>query len=198
MVNTKKYIMIKRFIIFLGLIIIPLCSVAQFILVPGGFTTVDKKDYVVIEHPGSKVELYNKLRSSLTSTFVSAKDVMSEMEPDLISLHGITSGIYFKHSNLQCRPEIHYKMNIYFKDGRIRFNTPQIIGEIGDEVAPLASYTIFAKKANMFDTTIRIFKKNGTPRLPQGIKAIENYFNNLVNELVRNLDNNGLSEDDNW
>lgn len=77
-------------------------------------------DYLVLNFPDkSQSELFDAAHDYVVSSFNSAKDVMSESEPNVLSLK---AAMPFKLSNgfVKYDAILNYKYNILFKEGRVR------------------------------------------------------------------------------
>ena len=98
----------------------------------GSFITSEGKNYVVVYFPDrTKNELYNQVLINVSSIYVNPNSVISKIENEMISINGyssefpgvtikgILSGFYTAGAT--------YTLKIFFKDGKIRIDAPQII-----------------------------------------------------------------------
>ena len=167
---------------------------AQFVVTPNGLMTTEagEKDYYVIDVPGvSAADLYTKTIEYISNTFISPKDAISgSIENQLLTVTGIET-IYYGFN-------VTYKLNYQFKDGRIRYDKPQIISmrKYQDGVDMILTFI----KPKMPLGAIWIFNKKGEVRglgVPQYKKDLEDLFNNLFNS-YEGFIKNPLSTEEDW
>lgn len=187
----------KRLVFTLLFVLATVCSsFAQFVVTPNGLekNEVDGNEYYVIEVPGiSQSELYTRTLQFITQTYVSPKDVISsKIENETISVTGRQT-IFYDFNVL-------YKLVFRFKDGRVRFDIPQIISmkkyDDGKE------YELTFNKARTQGQNIYIFNNKGELRgmaIPNYKYDIENLFNSLFNSYTASIMNKTENDnDDNW
>lgn len=183
--------------LFIIMALLPMLAAAQtFTLTPQGFVNADdnSKSYVVVEMQGTQAELYAKAKTAITSMWNSPKDVMSYNEPDIIVVNGFSStAAHFRKWGRDNVAEMTYRIQIQFKDGRIRIDAP-VIGEL-IFAGGKGTMLIEAGNNSTMQHIVRAFEKNGKARFNDFNDNVQNYFNGLVATLVEKM-NNGASEDD--
>ncbi|MCP1997284.1 DUF4468 domain-containing protein [Flavobacterium sp. HSC-61S13] len=115
----------KKFILFLLLIICNYSYSQQFELTADGFVNSENKeiDYIILEYPGkSKEELFKDVLVFANKNFKSAKDVISKVEYDAITINARSSKL-IRRNNLHAFNN-NYTFVMSFKDGKIRINAP--------------------------------------------------------------------------
>lgn len=85
-------------------------------------------DYVVYEIPNmSASDLKSAVYTSLSSMYKSPKDVITNLSDNMIQLEGYAENLYyFKVGNRIYFNDILFDIVIQFKDGKIRYNKPNI------------------------------------------------------------------------
>lgn len=167
------------------------CSVsAQFVLTDGGFKDVadTSKAYIVLPVNGkTQNDLYNETKKFITASYVSAKDVLSESYPEMLSISGYDD-FALKTIGLAGRVscDLHYKVNAHFKDNRLRIEF--IIVDL--------RYQTTSIPLKYSHGTVGIFRKNGEVRDEVAKAQLEETANSFVNGLITAL--NGHSSDDTW
>ena len=179
--------------------LLPLMAAAQsFTLTPQGFVNADdnEKTYVVVEMPGTQAELYAKAKTAVTSMWNSPKDAMSYDEPNIIVVNGYSqNAAHFKKWGRDNVFGMEYRLQIQFKDGRIRIDAPAI-GRL-DYANGQGTMLIEAGDNSTSQHITRAFEKNGKVRFPDFNKNVEDYFNGLVATLIDKM-KNGVSNDEDW
>ena len=179
------------------MVMLPLMAAAQtFTLTPQGLVSANdrSKAYVVVEIPGTQAELYAKAKTVVTSMWNSPKDVMSYNEPDIIVVSGYSSNAaHFKKWGRDNIFGMEYRLQIQFKDGRIRIDAPAI-GRL-DYANGQGSMLIEAGDNSTSQHITRAFERNGKVRFPDFNKNVEDYFNALVATLIDKMQN-GVTEED--
>ncbi len=103
---------------------------SDFRLQPNGnFLAPDNKSYMVFEYPElSQQQLYEQFLVSISSCYVSPKDVISSVTNESISVNGHDD--YFvsvKVMGQRLYLDASYVIKLYFKDGRVRVDAPVIL-----------------------------------------------------------------------
>ena len=183
----------KKLLLILLLLLPNLCR-AQFTLVGNSLATENGKNYVVYEFNGiNQDELFIKAKTAITSIYNSPKDVISENRPEIISIRGISNDPFMLYKILGVENkqtvEMSYKLEILFKDGRIRVNSPSIVSLTVGTV----KNNIYLKKGGKSQGYV--YSKNGEIRYPELKTSIENFFNSLTKAIVEGMQN---TTDDNW
>lgn len=181
------------------MVLLPMLATAQtFTLTPQGFVNADEqtKTYVVVEMQGTQAELYAKAKTAVTSMWNSPKDAMSYNEPDIIVVNGYSNNAaHFKKWGRDNIFGMVYRLQIQFKDGRIRIDAP-VIGSL-DYAGGQGTMLIEAGDNSTSQHITRAFEKNGKVRFPEFNKNVEDYFNGLVATLIDKM-KNGVSNDKDW
>lgn len=179
--------------------LLPLMAAAQaFTLTPQGFVNADnnEKSFVVVEMPGTQAELYAKAKTAVTSMWNSPKDAMSYNEPDIIVINGFSStAAHFKKWGRDNVFGMEYRIQVQFKDGRIRIDAPAI-GRL-DYAGGQGTMLIEAGDNSTSQHITRAFEKNGKVRFPDFNKNVEDYFNGIIATLIDKM-KNGTSGDEDW
>lgn len=181
--------------LFLLLMLLPFLSNAQYFnLTENGFVPAigDNAKFIVIDKAGqTQEELFNQVKSYITASYVSPKDVLSENGTEMITLNGVSDGdVQCKKGFVMLPFRTNYTIVFLFKDGRIRINCP-IINSILAE-----SYTLGGQLSGSYQLTltknddvlggreqIAVFKGKG--KTTKGAKeSIEKYFNSLIENIV--------------
>ena len=172
---------------------VPFLGYSQFILTKDGM--VDEKDpsknYLVYNFEGKTAnELYISVLTALTNYYVSAKDAISKVEGKIISINGIESGgICYGNFMGGCNRkfDLEYTMTIDFKDNKIRINTPIIAKTKGDGFNNNHRYSLVGGGGAF--GTYSTFNKDGKLKDENSKNSIENFFNTLVNAIIKDIDN---------
>lgn len=160
-----------------------------FTLTQDGFvnTEIPKQDYLVIDFNGKTQEqLYNAFLIQITTSYISAKDVVSKVSNEAISIHAYSPRaitVKIGHNPVSYY-DLSYNISFQFKDNKIRVNLPQIIS-----MTRGANNLIITGKAGLFNDNIAIYKK-GTLKIKSAKNSIEDFFNSLISELVTEIKSN--------
>jgi hypothetical protein len=198
----------KKIILLIALL--PIFNInAQFTLTINGLVNSDDetKNYVVYEFDGiSQSELYKRVLMFINKTYNSPKDVVSEVQYDLITISGVQHdqiGVGVRKSKLDTKLmgkytrilDLHYKLNIEFKDSKIRINSPtfdcyKIIS--GGKKSRLN----LTDKGGFMSDDFRIFNlKKGEVEEKDAKKLIESFFNYICLSIKASID---AKEKDEW
>lgn len=183
----------KKLIVILA-IMLPMAMKAQFVLTPDGFQS-DGKDYYAVEVEGTQSELFNKAKSAITQIYVSAKDAATFSEPTVISLNGFTKGIQIKDGPRTVELDMRYTMKILFKDGKIRFDAPNVLSLSTFNSGRDLSLYLGRGGGPGFNDYGYIFKKDGKVRNEKAVQSLEKYFNTLIQTIVNDIKNPVVDED---
>ena len=171
-------------------------SFAQFVVTANGLekTENDGNDYYVIEVPNcTQSDLYTKTLQFITQIYNSPKDVISsQVENETIAVTA--------RQTIFMDFVVNYKLIFRFKDGRVRFDTPQIIS-MKRFYEGREQHLTFTKTESL-TSSIWIFNKKGELRgmlIPTYKYDIEDIFNPIFNKYKTSLtDNSEQKEEDNW
>lgn len=185
----------KKFIVGLVLLLTPCFAFCQYFeLAPSGMVSaVDgEKHFVVLEFPGkTQKELFDLTRNYIVSTFNSAKDVMSESQPAILSVNAILSCTFKAGFNYDAL--VNYKYGLAFKDGRIKVDFDVLSFSLPPQSKnPKFSIGLVAAGFG----TYGVFKKNGTVSSAPTKKAIEECANSLTKGLLDAI--SGKNGDNDW
>lgn len=156
-----------------------------FTLTADGFKNSQNmdQDFVVLNYEGkSQSELYTKFLSKITNVYVSAKNVVSKVDDNIISINGYsTNAIEMKKGKKQIiKHDIRYNISFEFKDGRVRVNAP-------DGLLMTSDRTILkiTGQTSSFYGQYAIFK-NGELNEALAKDSLETFFNDLITEIASN------------
>lgn len=175
------------------LLIVPMIARAQFELTPNGLITDDGKDYIVHEvNNVSKEELYRRTKNTLMQMYNSAKEVMTENEPELISIYATSTNDVYEERNVfgqmtRWYITVNYKFSVMFKDGRIRISAPEVIKASRYDRDKGTTEYVFGCGTNYASGPYYIFKKNGERRSAKYKDTYEYFSNMLVKMIITGL-----------
>ncbi len=182
-----------RHFLFLGIALIISLSVrAQFILTPTGLTTEDEKGYYVLNvEDKTQQELYDAVSVWIGGHFVSPKDVVSASPSNSqITLNAIARGLTKMPNRMVKVPvDVNFTWQILFKDGKIRFNAPTINSMDADGKIVQSLYIV---RPNAVSDGI--FKKDGKLVDEYSKKQIEDFFNQMIEDIAKSLTDNTADE----
>jgi hypothetical protein len=194
--NQLNYTIMKKIILFATLVLLSTMVNAQFSLTINGFVNSqdNSKDYVVFDYENiNKEVLYINVLKFITTNYKSAKDVISKVENEVITINAIQSKI------ATCKTlkyDASYTVSISFKDSKIKIDAPFF------ECSSFAfgkPYRLTMSGSNGglgSEVTVGLFKKNGEPGQKNTIIEIESFFNGLCNDIEEAAI--GKSESEDW
>lgn len=193
----------RKFILLLSLFCSTILAVAQNqvnfkMQADGSLKSNDRKDFMVISFEGKTAQdLYTLVKTNVTTQYNSAKDVLSTVENEAISINGISketiSKGYRSHfsqrslsGNTSKSPAhnkrtpigeydftIQYVISFRFKDGKIRIDAPVIIRFNDDiEGGPTANSELN-----------KLIRRQGI-EMEQIYEAIESRLNKICNDVI--------------
>ncbi len=185
----------KRFIAIVSLLMIPSLAFCQYFeLAPNGMvsSTENEKKFVVLEFPEkNQTELFDLAHSYIVSTFNSAKDVMSESRPNVLSVNAILPCIFKAGFNYDVL--VSYKYSFTFKDGRVKVDFDVLSFSLPPQSKnPKFSIGLTASGFGSYG----VFKKNGAVASAPTKNAIEDCANGLTKGLADALAEKNT--DDDW
>lgn len=154
----------------------------NFILTSGGFVNKDdpSKNYVVLEFAGkTQSELYKNTLVMLNQKYKSAKDVISSVEPETITVNAIASQP-IRRTGMHSFTN-HYNVVLSFKDGKIKVDAPKF-----------DLYTFdYGKKQEMFlnggfsldGSSFGIYNKKGEPKIEKAVEDLNSFANGFLEDL---------------
>lgn len=179
------------------LAVVPMFASAQFTTAPGGYTTEDGKGFFVYQHEGTQAELYKKVKTAITTLFASAKSVMSESEPEAITVNGAEE-IQFKLKGIRRTALIDYVMVIQFKDGRVRFDAPSVQRIIDTRYHDYV-ISMHKGKSGGLSGNYNLYDEDGELRDEKIAEAFVQPFNTLVAAIISKMDAAAQTAgDDDW
>lgn len=185
-------------LLFILLLISPSLCFAQFYVSEGGLKVRDSDNpFVVYDFNGmTSQELYNKAKTAITGIYVSAKDVVSSNEGEILSINAIsTNKIYMETMGHKDYFDMNYNINFRFKDNKIRVDSPTInyIKLSGSNPLPLLFER--GKGLGLMSTCIYLYKKNGEVRYPDVIRTSEDLLNGIVLSIMNGVKSKDSSND---
>mgnify|MGYP004685380023 CR=1 FL=1 len=169
-----------KLLVVLIILLSPTILKAQFVITPNGLSTEDNKDYIVITVEGKdKDTLYQEVLKYITKTYVSAKDVVSPVEGEMISINGI-----FQVKEVLVNYDVNYTINLEFRDGRIKYSLPQINYMIGYYDSKEYQLTYNTSNGGLGSVVlVGIYNKKGKVKRKGAKTTIEVFFNDSFNSL---------------
>ncbi|WP_333662274.1 DUF4468 domain-containing protein [Chishuiella changwenlii] len=162
----------------------------KFELTSTGFVNAEdnSKNYVVIESPGkTQSELYKQTLIMLNKKYKSAKDVVSGVEPETITVNALAAKQIRRTGMHSFKNQ--YNVVISFKDGKIKVDAPTF---------ELYTFDYGKKQVMMLDggfsldgSYFGIYNKKGVVKIE---KAVED-LNAFANSFVEDIKNAGTNSD---
>lgn len=145
------------------------------------------QQFTIIEKDGTQEELYKYVKGRLTSLFASPKDVISEMEFEMLTINGITTEIGAKKALGYVTLSTNYTIVLRFKDGRIRVDVPSINKMTSSNRLQL---TVSQKEDyDYYYSRFYIFDKKGKLKNESGKRSVEQFFNTFLEVLFKSENN---------
>lgn len=176
--------------------LVPMTVMAQFTTAPGGYTSEDGKGFYVYQHDGTQADLYKKVKTAITTIFASAKTVMSESEPEAITVNGAEE-IQFKLKGIRRTALIDYVMVIQFRDGRVRFDAPSVQRIIDTRYHDYV-ISMHKGKSGGLSGNYNLYDEDGELRDEKIAEAFVEPFNTLVAVIISKMDAAAQTADDDW
>lgn len=185
----------KKILLLVAFLVAPGLAFCQYFeLTPEGMKSSvgDGKNFVVLEFPEkTQAELFDLARNYIVSAFNSAKDVMSESRPAILSANAILPCTFKAGFNYNAL--VSYKYGLAFKDGRIKVDFDVLSFSLPPQSKnPKFSIGLVASGFG----TYGVFKKNGTVSSAPTKEAIEECANSLTKGLSDAI--SGKNVDNNW
>ena len=161
----------------------------------GSFISEDGKSFVVVPCEGKTAqELYTIVKSNVMTLYNSPKNVMSENEPNDLSIRALSSTLEESMKFMQgiVNYKAYYNLVFHFKDGRIKVDAPTVSRDLVVE----STGSAFPKT---FDDFVKgWFEKSGEAKKKKlkDIQKIESIFNFPINYLLGNFKSNNQQEED--
>ena len=170
-----------------------------FTLTYKGFVDSEKPEnnYLVVTFDGlTKEQIYIKAQKAVAKSFISGKNVMTNIPNEQISINGILPEATVRSPMGMKLPfDMKFTMDLEFKDGKMRINAPHIL-ELRQE-ATLGDVFMYLTKAEAGSTFIKknfaIFKNDGRVNEKKHKENIENKTNELVAYIIK-----VMKDDSDW
>lgn len=157
---------------------------AQFKATPNGVATIDGKDFYVVDIEGkSASELYKSVMGYILSNFKNPEIVSSKQVDEMITLHGTYPSAFIckKVLGMAIAADVNLNIVMYFKDGKIRFDTPIVNSMYFSNTQQVR----FSGGASvMGEGDINMFKKNGKPNKESVVKAFDSFINTAIADII--------------
>lgn len=154
----------------------------KFDLTSSGFVNADdkSKNFVVLEFPGkTQAELYKNVMILLNKKYKSAKNVISSVEPETITIDAIAA-------NPVRRTGMHsfnnrYNITLSFRDDKVKIDAPTF----------QLTTDAFGKRQEMFlvggfsmdGSSFGIFNKKGEVKIEKAVEDLNQFANDFVNSI---------------
>lgn len=178
------------FTTFLFFVITTILSQENYVtLTNNGFTNSNnpEQQYIVLEFEGkSQKDLYKAFLTHITTTYISAKDVVSSVENETISINSYAPQVveYRIGRNPATYYNLNHNLSFQFKDHKVRVNLPII-----NYMTLGANNLILEGDTGLLTNNIAIYKK-GTLRAVTAKTSLEKYFNDYIYEIVTAVKSN--------
>ena len=138
-------------------------------------------DYFVITFPGkTQSQLYSSALMAITRNFVSAKDVVSKVDNEMISVNAVHR-FTESYGIVSITYDVNYTFEMEFRDGRVKINTPRIV-KITDHYGDRVSFSDCATSST-------------TGELLDSSKKEFSFVNGVINRILSNMSSR---YDDEW
>lgn len=192
----------KRLLTLCLIALITGCAFAQeFTLTANGFVNSANAEqgFVVIETAGNQSDIYKKVRTYLYGVYRSPKDVLSEAEPDMITVNGIASDAVQKKAMgmVATSYDMNYTISIRFKDGRIRIDAPSFtLLDTSTGSKPIRLVLCGKSNGGLGSEIVNtIYNKKGELKAKYAKEQLESYFNSYIKALQKGLE---TSQTEDW
>ena len=154
------------------------------------------KNFYVVEIPGKTAnDLYKLTNAFIISNFKNPNAVSNTLENEMINLHGTYPQAFICKKVLGVNIFANIDMNliIYFKDGKVRFDTPNINSMYYNN-----EYQVrFSGGVNvMGEGDINMFKKNGKINKKDCVDNFNNFINSFISQICDYLKGNNSTNED--
>jgi hypothetical protein len=186
----------KNLFCFICFMFFTLSSYAQFTATKDGVKTLDGKNFYVVEIPGKTAnDLYKLTNAFIISNFKNPNAVSNTLENEMINLHGTYPQAFICKKVLGVNIFANIDMNliIYFKDGKVRFDTPNINSMYYNN-----EYQVrFSGGVNvMGEGDINMFKKNGKINKKDCVDNFNSFINSFISQICDYLKGNNSTNED--
>lgn len=163
----------------------------DFTLTADGFVSKndESKNFIVVEMDGSQQELYKKAKNYLMKIYRSPKDVLSESEPETITINGISKDVVQKKAlgMVVISYDMNYTVVLMFKDGKIRIDAPTF--SLASYQTKTTRLLLKGKSNGGFGAEVinTIYNNNGKLKEKYAKEQLELYFNSYIHALVKGM-----------
>lgn len=169
---------------------------AQFKLTHTGFVDSQNlgKNYVVINFDSlSQKKLYTEVLKFITTSFKSPKDVINEVENEMITIRGIQpkkigAGMRVGKSYMYVY-DLDYNITINFKNGKIKIDAPSFECYGLNDGKKISLVLQGGNSGLGGEFKKALFDKKGDPKEGKIISQLENFFNAFILMLEEYINN---------
>ena len=182
----------KRTLTVILFVCIAFIAKAQFVLTSEGLTTGDEKGYYVVEVADkSQADILNVLEIWVGGHFVSPDDVISKSSAgNQITINAVAKGFSKMPGRAIKMPlDMNFTWQILIKDGKVRFNAPTINSLIAKGNTTQTLHLV--RPSTVQDG---IFKKDGKVIYENTKADIEEFFNDMVADIVTSMKDNSNND----
>lgn len=195
----------RKLLSIIGMLFITLAANAQFTATKDGVKTVDGKDFYVEEIEGKTAqELFKNVESYIIANFKNPDAVSNKQEGSMINLHGNFPKAFPCKKGLGKivnYADVELNIVIYFKDGKIRFDSPTIHSMVCHTLQSSSgkywTYYFYEKGVGgQLTGEFSMFNKNGKIKNEFAVEGFNKFINDLISEIVKYA--KGESNNQNW
>lgn len=169
-----------RYLVSFLLVLMSSSVFAQWVLSPEGtgmlIDSISGKEYMIVERPGTKNDLYNEVLKNVHLYFVNPDNVVSTIENEMISVSG-WDHTQLKFAGLTGTLDVQLAVKIEFKPDKMRVSA-QIVNFRwmgGGNVDP---YTL------LVIGNLKVFNKKGEMKNEKRYHIINNLCQHFINTLI--------------
>lgn len=183
------------FVLFIFFSVFVQAQTPEFVLTKDGFVNKDEpsKTYIVYDVDNtSQGILYGRVLKFLTIHYKSAKDVLSKVENEVITINAAERSI------VPCKTlkyDLKYTLSVSFKDNKIKIDAPDFACNTFAHGKPYRLTMSGSNGGFGSEVTVGLFKKDGKQGQEQTIKYLEDFFNLLSLQIIRAAATDSASED---
>lgn len=144
----------------------------------GSILTDKNEKYAVVFFEGkSKSELYKMVKTNVVQAYVSAKDVISFEEDEIVSVRGYQPEVFlYKALGMVMPYGMTYTIKFLFKDGKIRIEPEILSWDYNNHDK------IFDNNAKSLKEAF-LFNRKKEPK--EKVEQVNNFFNSLTERLIQ-------------
>ena len=184
----------KKVLLLISLMSLCITANAQFTVTKDGIKPITDKEYYVVDVAGkTSEELYNNVLSYIVANFQNPDAVANKIEGQMINLHGnFLEAMPCQEANgkISCFADVELNLVMYFKDGKIRFDSPAIHSMVchsrrSYDGNNFWTYYFYEPVAAGFLTGIfSLFKKNGEVKNEIAVNGLNTFRRIRPSKLV--------------